>query len=114
MFYSYNHFVTRWILSYQEPTVAAPISSLAILENIKFKEGILRTWNFKDDQERIMWNFDGSWFLALKIPMGVTQFLRMSMHEVTNLKVTGVFFKKSCPQSPTPPPPPVLIFSGIA
>ena len=26
------------------------------------------------DQEKIMWNFHGSWFLTLEIPKGATQF----------------------------------------
>ena len=31
-----------------------------------------------DDQEKIMWNFQGSWFLALQFLRDVTQFCRIS------------------------------------
>ena len=33
------------------------------------------------DQERFMWNFHGSWFLALDFPKGVTQLCRISKGE---------------------------------
>ena len=33
-----------------------------------------KKWNFRGDQEKIVWNFHGSWFLVLETPMGVTQF----------------------------------------
>ena len=31
------------------------------------------------DQEKIMWNFQGSWFLVLEFPRDVTQFCTISI-----------------------------------
>ena len=70
----------------------------------------------KDDQEIIKWNFHGSWFLVLEIPMGLTQFCRISrgrgwdfillsvisMGKAANLKKFQWSFSKRylCPQHP--------------
>ena len=52
----------------------------------------------RGDQEKIMWNFYGSWLLALEIPMGETQFcgisekkrqFGISKGKVTDLKIPG-------------------------
>ena len=54
--------------------------------------------NSRGEQEEIIRNFQRSWFLALEILMGITQFFGISMvklHFVWNF-------------------PPVWIFSGIA
>ena len=39
----------------------------------------LRIWNFQvSSRKKIMWNFQGSWFEALKFPRDVTQCCRVS------------------------------------
>ena len=48
------------------------------IPRVNKKGGISRS-----DQEKIVWNFHGSWFLALDIPMGVTQFGRISRGEAS-------------------------------
>ena len=40
--------------------------------------GSMKSGISKGDEEKIMWNIYGSWFLALKIPMGITQFCGIS------------------------------------
>ena len=56
----------------------------------------------KGDQEKIMWNFQGSLFLALEFPRDLTQFCGISRHwalcclefpEVKNEKFQGGFKK---------------------
>ena len=45
----------------------------------------------RGDQEKIVWNFHGSWVLALDIPMGETQFWGISGGEASfPLKFPGV------------------------
>ena len=67
-----------------------------------------------------MWNFHGSWFLALKIPIGCNKILWNFEGEASfclefqrlnsNLKIpAGVFL--ICPSYlPYPPPPPLLVY----
>ena len=56
--------------------------------------GVLKNWNVeipgvntkrsgisKGDQEKIIWNFHGSWFLVSEIPIRVTQFCGISRGE---------------------------------
>ena len=77
----------------------------------------------KDDQEKIMRNFQGSLFLALEFPKDLTQLCGISRgwslfclvvpgEKKKNEKLQGGF--KIYPPPPPPPTPPVLIFSGIA
>ena len=51
----------------------------AITKNITKQAGegelqgeLKRSWNFQDDQEKIVWNFQGSWFPTLKFPRDLT------------------------------------------
>ena len=74
--------------------------------------------NFQGDQEKIMCNFQGSWFQALKFSSGVTQFCGVSRGEalfclefpwvkVKKLKLPRVFSKMYVLN-------PVVFFSRIA
>ena len=64
-------------------------------------------WISKGDQEKIIWNFHGPWFLVSEIPIRATQFCGISRgKDLFSLE----FFKKSMSSAP----PHVWIFSGIA
>ena len=71
----------------------------------------------KGDQVKIMWNFQGSLFLALEFPRDLTQFCGISrggaffvwnsQRLIKKKKNSRGVFKKVCPQ------PLCLFFSGI-
>ena len=71
----------------------------------------------KGDQENIIWNFQGSWFLALKFPMDLTKMCGIYRHQgwsfvlsgiskgkVKKWKIPGGFQKKYVLNPPLPPP----------
>ena len=86
-----------------------------------------RVWNFAEvcgisrgDQEKIMWNFQGSWFLVLKFSRDVTQFCTISRAgalfclEFPGVKYINKKFQEGGSEkyvlNPHLPPTPVFVF----
>ena len=79
----------------------------------KFQGSIRKEVEFPGgDQEKITWNFHGSWLFELEFPWCVSLFCRIPrddslfslefprLSKVTNLKILGFFFIIVCPCLP--------------
>ena len=77
-------------------------------EREKSRDQLKRSGNSGGDQEKIMWNFHGSWFLALEFPSGVSKSCEISRFEALfcpefpriklQTKNFHRFLQKVCPQ----------------